>query len=148
MLRETAFREALRKVIACLEDGDRQLLTQFSLTAPRYYALKRIHENPGISLTTLSALMLTDKSSTTRLIRSIEEEGLVRRLRSKSDRRTYSLYLSGSGKKLLQSASAAHDRYSVDRLSDLDIDVEALVDDLEVLAHSLEREVKRVETRR
>jgi DNA-binding MarR family transcriptional regulator len=86
--------------------------------------------------------MLTDKSSTTRLIRSIEEDGLVRRLRSKSDRRTYSLYLSESGKKLFQSASAAHDRYAEDRFSDLDIDVEALVDDLEVLAHSLEREVK------
>jgi DNA-binding MarR family transcriptional regulator len=148
MSSETAFREALRKVIACLEDGDRQLLTQFSLTAPRYYALKRIHENPGISLTTLSTLMLTDKSSTTRLIRSIEDEGLVRRLRSKSDRRTYSLYLSESGKKLLRSASAAHDRYAEDRFSGLNIDVEALVDDLEILAHSLGREAKRVESRR
>lgn len=143
MSSEVAFCEALRKIIAGIDCGDRQVLNQFSLTAPRYYALKRIHENPGVSLTTLSALMLIDKSCTTRLIRSMEEEGLVRRLRSESDGRTYCLYLSETGKKLFQSASAAHDRYARERFSDLDIDVEALVDDLEVVVRSLEREVKR-----
>jgi DNA-binding MarR family transcriptional regulator len=148
MSSEIAFCETLRKTIACLDYGDRRLLNQFSLTAPRYYALKRIYENPGVSLTTLSALMLIDKSSTTRLIRSIEEEGLVRRLRSESDGRTYSLYLSESGKKLFQSASAAHDRYAQDRFSDLDIDIEALVNHLEAVIHSLEREAKREELRR
>jgi len=53
--------------------------------------------------------MLTNKSSTTRLIRSMEEEGLVRRLRSESDHRAYCLYLSELGKKPFQSASAPHD---------------------------------------
>ena len=139
MSSEIAFREALRKTIARLDCGERQLLHQFSLTPPRYYALKRIYENPGVSLTTLSVLMLIDKSSTTRLIRSMEEEGLVRRARSETDRRTYGLSLSESGKKLYRSASAAHERYAQNRFSDLDIDVEALANDLEVLAHSLER---------
>lgn len=98
MSNEIAFCEALRRIVASIDHGDRQLLSQFSLTVPRYYALKRICENPGGSLTTLSALMLIDKSSTTRLIKSIEEEGLVRGLRSISDRRNYGLYLSKSGK--------------------------------------------------
>src|SRR4030043_1955564 len=98
MSSEIAFREALRKTIARLDCGERQLLHQFSLTPPRYYALKRIYENPGVSLTTLSALMLIDKSSTTRLIRSMEVGGLVRRLQSESDRRTCCLYLSESGR--------------------------------------------------
>ena len=142
MSSQIAFCQALRKTIACIDGGDRRVLNQFSLTAPRYYALKRIHENPGASLTTLSALMLIDKSSATRLIRSMEDEGLVRRLQSESDRRTCCLYLSKSGKKLLQSASAAHDRYAQERFSGLGIDVEGLVSDLEAVIHSLEREAK------
>jgi DNA-binding MarR family transcriptional regulator len=83
--------------------------------------------------------MLIGKSSTTRLIRSIEEGGPVRRLRSESDPRGYCLYLGELGKKLLQSASAAHDRYAEDRFSGLDIDVKVLVNDLEAVIHSLER---------
>jgi DNA-binding MarR family transcriptional regulator len=145
---EIAFCEALRKTIARLDCGDRQLLNRFSLTTPRYYALKRIYENPGVSLTTLSALMLVDKSCATRLIRTMEQEGLVRRVRSESDRRTYWLDLTESGRKLYRSASAAHDRYAQKRFSEIDIDVEALVGDLEMLADSLGREAKRVELRR
>jgi DNA-binding MarR family transcriptional regulator len=138
-----AFCETLKRVITCIDYGDRQLLNQFSLTVPRYYALKHIYENPGISLTNLSSLMFIDKSSTTRLIRSIKEEGLVQQLRSESDRRTYRLYLSESGMKLLERASAAHDKYTQDRFSNLLIDLGTFADDLEVLMISLERELKR-----
>jgi DNA-binding MarR family transcriptional regulator len=83
--------------------------------------------------------MLIGKSTTTRLIRSIEEEGLVRRLRSESDPRAYCLYLTELGKNLFESASAAHDRNAQDRFSGLDIDVKVLVNALEAVIHSLER---------
>jgi DNA-binding MarR family transcriptional regulator len=142
MSAEIAFYETLKKVIACIDNGDRQLLSRFGLTVPRYYALKHIHENPGVSLTTLSALMYNDKSSATRLTRSMQEEGLVRRRRSESDRRAYHLYLSESGKQLLQRASAARDIYTLDRFSDIDVDVEALAGDLVVIIDSLEGESK------
>ena len=144
MSSETAFFETLKETISCIGNDDRQFLHQFSLTIPRYYALKHIHKNMGVSLTTLSALMLNDKSSTTHLIRSIEE-GLVRQRRSESDRRTYCPSLSDSGQQLFQHASAAHDTYTWDRFSGLDIDVEALVNDLVVIIHSLERDSKREE---
>jgi hypothetical protein len=42
MSSEIAFCEALNRIIACIDYGDRQVLDQFSLTVPRYYALKRI----------------------------------------------------------------------------------------------------------
>jgi DNA-binding MarR family transcriptional regulator len=89
--------------------------------------------------------MLIDKSCATRLIRTMEEEGLVRRVRSECDRRTYWLDLTESGQKLYRSASAAHDRYAQKRFSGIDIDVEALVVDLEMLADLLGREAKRAE---
>jgi DNA-binding MarR family transcriptional regulator len=145
MYREIAIYGSLKKIVACIDYGDRQLLSQFRLSVPRYFALKHIHENPGISLTTLSTLMFIDKSSTTRLIRSIKEEGLVQRLRNESDHRTYCLYLSESGEELFLRASAVHDKYTQDRFSNPEIDVDTLVNDLEVLIHSLERELKREE---
>jgi DNA-binding MarR family transcriptional regulator len=87
-------------------------------------------------------LMYNDKSSATRLTRSMQEEGLVQRCRSESDRRAYHLYLSESGKQLLQRASAARDIYTLDRFSDIDVDVEALAGDLVVIIDSLEGESK------
>lgn len=133
MPNDIAFYETLKKIVACIDNGDRQVLNQFSLTVLRYYALKHIQENPGISLTNLSTLMLNDKSSTTRLIRSMQEEGLVQRYRSESDRRTYCLYLSELGKQLYQRASEAHNAYIQDRYSNLDVDIKALVSNLELL---------------
>jgi DNA-binding MarR family transcriptional regulator len=141
MSAEIAFYDTLKKITACIDNSDRQLLGQFGLTVPRYHALKHIHENPGVSLTTLSGLMLNDKSSATRLTRSMQEEGLLQRHRSESDRRTYCLYLSELGTQLLQRASAAHESFTQDRFSDLDVDVEALVNDLAVIVRSLEREL-------
>lgn len=138
MSTEIAFYDTLKRITACIDNNDRHLLSQFGLTVPRYHALKYIHENPGVSLTALSALMRNDKSSATRLTRSMQEEGLVQRHRSESDRRTYCLYLSQVGEQLLERASAAHRSCTQDRLSDLDVDVEALVSDLAVIVRSLE----------
>lgn len=143
MSTEIALYETLKKIVACIDNGDRQLLNQFGLTAPRYYALKHIHENPGINLTTLSGLMFNDKSSTTRLTRSMQEDGLVRRHQSECDRRTCCLYLSESGEQLLHRAAVARDAYTEDRLSALTVDVEALLGDLAAIVRSLEGEQKR-----
>jgi DNA-binding MarR family transcriptional regulator len=139
---EFVFYESLKKIVACIEYGDRRFLSEFDLTSLRFYALKHIDENPGISLTTLSALMLNDKSSTTRLIRSLQEEGLVQRYRSESDYRTYCLYLSELGKQRYERASAAYDIYTRDRFSNVKIDIEGLINGLVVIIDSLEHEVK------
>jgi DNA-binding MarR family transcriptional regulator len=138
MCSEIAFCETLKKITSCIDNGDRQFLNQFRLTVPRYYTLKHIYENPGISLTTLSALMCIDKSNTTRLVRSINTEGLVRRFRSETDRRTCCLYLTELGEKLFLRASAAHNKFTQDRFSNLNFDVGTLVKDLEFIINALE----------
>jgi DNA-binding MarR family transcriptional regulator len=138
----------LKQIIAYIDNGERRLLNQFNLTVPRYYALKHIHENPGISLTDLSALMLNDKSNTSRLIRNIQEAGLTIRCRSESDRRTSSLYLSESGEQLFERASAAHEIYTKDRFSGLNADVEVLLDHLLPIKRTLEQESDGEEQRR
>jgi len=143
MSSEVVLYDVLKKIFSCIDSGDRQLLNQFDLTVPRYCALKHIHENPGISLTDLSALMLNDKSNTTRLIRNIQEGGLVVRRRSESDRRVFCLYLSESGEQRFQRASEIHEMYIRERFSAVDIEIDALVNDLLILNRKLESDLNK-----
>ena len=61
MSNEIVYFWTLNEIISCIDNGDWQLLNQFSLTVPHNYTLMHIHEYPRDSLTTLSALMLNDK---------------------------------------------------------------------------------------
>ena len=140
MSSEIALHDTLKETTFFIENGDRQLLEQFNLTIPRYYILKHVNENPGISLTRLSLLMRTDKSNTTRLIQNLQEEGLIARRRNELDRRTFCLYLSEKGKQLYCRASAAHEMYTQDRFSAPNIEIDALLDNLVAMNHRLERD--------
>ena len=107
----------LNEIFILLDDGDRHLLSQFNLSIPRYYVLVHLGNEPGLSLSRLSELMICDKSNATRIIRGMETEGLVRRKRHESDGRTYRLYLTEKGETLRQKATQAHDAYTVERLT-------------------------------
>jgi len=60
-----------------------------------------IARNPGISQTELSFANGRDKSSLTPVVEDLVKRGLVERKRMDSDRRTYRLNLTPSGKKIL-----------------------------------------------
>ena len=128
----------LKEIFLILDDGDRQLLGQFDLTPSRYYALVHLGNNPGMSLSELSHLMLCDKSNATRIVRGLEENGLVTRTPHESDRRAIRLYLSRDGDNLRRRAITAHDRYNKGRLQSVSNGSgEALVGDLSQLKRSL-----------
>lgn len=63
--------------------------------------LTAIDRKPGLSQTELSNLSQRDKSTITPAINSLEKQGLIRRERV--DQRTYAVYLTPSGKNVLQS---------------------------------------------
>jgi DNA-binding MarR family transcriptional regulator len=128
----------LKEIFLILDDGDRQLLGRFDLTPTRYYALVHLGDNPGTSLSELSALMLCDKSNVTRIVRGLEVDGLVIRRPHETDRRVIRLYLSEAGDQLRQQAVGAHDRYNRGRLQAVtNGDGEALLGDLTQLKRSL-----------
>ena len=107
----------LNEIYLILDDGDRRLFSQFDLTPPRYYALVHIGEQPGISLSALSNLMLCDKSNATRIIKGLENEGLVFRLPHETDGRSIRLFLSSSGKEVRDKAVSAHVKYNKNRFA-------------------------------
>ena len=105
----------LKEIYFSLDDGDRRLLEAFKLSVPRFYLLKHIAENPGITLTRLSELMLTDKRNITRMLKSLEAESLVRRQSHQTDGRAVSLFLTNAGRMLAADALAAHKKFTEKR---------------------------------
>jgi DNA-binding MarR family transcriptional regulator len=67
----------------------------------RFATLTLIARNPGISQTELSHANGRDKSSLTPVVEELVRRGLVERKRMDSDRRTYRLNVTRSGKKIL-----------------------------------------------
>ena len=128
----------LKEIFLILDDGDRQLLGHYDLTPSRYYALVHLGENPGLSLSELSGLMLCDKSNATRVVRGLELDGLAIRRPHETDRRVIRLYLSEAGEQLRQQAVDAHDRYNRGRLQAVtNGEGQALLGDLAQLKRSL-----------
>lgn len=120
----------LKEIYFSLDNGDRRLLEGYNLSVPRFYLLKHIAENPGITLTQLSTLMLTDKSNITRLIKGIEAEGLVTKLQHETDGRALSLYITETGQRILSSALAAHSNFTQERFAPIREQVNGLLADL------------------
>lgn len=133
-----AIYDAIKEIYFCLDYGDRQLLDRFNLTVPRFFLLKHISENPGISLTQLSERMISDKSNITRLIQALESESLVFRQRHETDRRSWSLFLTEEGEVLFDRAKKAHSMFIRERFKALDLAGDHLLCELNEIKRNLE----------
>ena len=107
----------LKETFLLLDFGDRHLFTQFSLTAPRFYAMTHIANEPGMSLSRLSDLMFCDKSNATRIVRGLVGDGFVLRQPHETDGRSLRLFLTEEGTAVLQQVVQAHKTYNDIRLN-------------------------------
>jgi DNA-binding MarR family transcriptional regulator len=84
----------------------------------RFATLTLIGCNPGISQTALSRANGRDKSTLTPVLDDLVRRGLVRRIRTPADRRTYQLTLTLSGEKMLRrlTESARRHEEKLDRV--------------------------------
>ena len=131
----------LKEIYFSLDNGDRRLLEGYNLSVPRFYLLKHIADHPGITLTQLSGLMLTDKSNITRLIKSMEGEGLVHRQQHGYDGRALSLTLTEMGHNLLADALVAHTNYTQERFAPFQDQVSGLLKELVKVKQILETQL-------
>jgi DNA-binding MarR family transcriptional regulator len=84
----------------------------------RFATLLLIGRNPGISQTALSRANGRDKSTLTPVLTDLERRGLIRRARTRHDRRTYRLSLTPAGEAMLREllkCARRHDR-NLDRV--------------------------------
>ena len=127
------------KTYLLLSDGDRRFFLRFQLSQARYYALIHIHNEPGITLTELSKRLLCTKGNTTRILNSLEQDGLLIRQLDAYDKRVYQLKLSESGDLKLSQVKSDYQKLNKDRFNSLSPEkllgtaslIELLVKDLE-----------------
>lgn len=132
----------LKQTFILLDDGDRRLFGQYSLSPTRYYALLHISENPGLSSSELSDRLLCDKSNVTRIVKGLENTGFIIRKPHETDGRTLRLYLTEQGKSICAEISTAHQKYNELRLSCIsEISQGNLLDNLSLLNSSLQEEL-------
>jgi DNA-binding MarR family transcriptional regulator len=84
-----------------------------NLSPGRFAVLTLIRQNPGISQTALSRANRNDKSTLTSALGGLVQKGLVKRQRTRGDKRIYQLTLTPAGEKLLQQLTECakqHDR--------------------------------------
>jgi DNA-binding MarR family transcriptional regulator len=88
------------------------------LSPGRFATLMLIGRNPGISQTALASANGRDKSTLTPILEDLERRGFILREKMKTDRRSYQLTLTESGKKMLDQLTVCARRHddNLDRI--------------------------------
>lgn len=70
----------LQQIYVLLDDGDRRALRGVGLTPTQYNLLFQLsnHDAAGLTITELSQVLLCTRGNITRLVRRLEQQGLVR----------------------------------------------------------------------
>lgn len=87
--------------IAMRQDLRRRFNEQgHSITPEEWIILNRLWENDGLTQNEISQKTIKDKTTVTRFLSKMEEDGWIQRKSSKEDKRVNHVYLSSKGKKL------------------------------------------------
>ncbi len=126
-----------------LQDGDRRFFQRFALSQARYYVLLHVQQDPGISLTELSRRLLCTKGNTTRILASLEADGLLYRSVDQQDQRAYRLEISAQGQALFDQVKSAYDRFNQERFAILaDHQKLLLLEQIQLLNADLARQLR------
>jgi DNA-binding MarR family transcriptional regulator len=96
---------ALRRAQGVIFADFNHTLAELDLRPGQFAVLVLIDQNPGASQSNVSAALGIQKANFVATIADLETRGLVRRRKSDSDGRTYSLGLTSRGRSLLQRAA-------------------------------------------
>ena len=94
--------KSLKAIFLHIDNAEKAFLNQFKLSVPRFYTLFHIYNHPGINYIDLTDLLLCTKSNTTRIVRSLQKEGLIDRRNHPDDGRSFQLFLTDAGKDLFE----------------------------------------------
>ena len=98
-------------------------LAEYDLRPAQFSALAIIAQNPGPTQTELAKALAIEPPQVVQMVNKLEKAGLALRIRSKADKRSYGLYLSKAGEKLLarlQEVAASSDEASTASLDNVE----------------------------
>lgn len=95
---------ALRRISQAIDVWSRLLWRDFGLTAPQLAVLREILKGENATPMSLAAALHLSQPTVTGILSRLEQQGLVRRERSKSDRRSIAAVVTSRGKTLASKA--------------------------------------------
>jgi DNA-binding MarR family transcriptional regulator len=99
----------------------RRLRAEFDTTLPRFDVMAALGREPeGLSMSELSRRLMVSNGNTTVLVGALEKEGRVRRSVSPSDRRSFTVELTESGREAFTRMAEVHAEWVCDLLSGID----------------------------
>ena len=113
---DTIYRN-VRAAVVLLERESAAAFAPFDLTLAQFGALDVTSQNAGLRMGELADRLLIDDSTTTRIVTSLVDRGLVERTRDPIDGRAFVLTVTAAGDKLRTEAAQAHSAMLADRLS-------------------------------
>jgi len=94
----------LRRIFQAVNDFSRQAERVTGLTGSQLWAVKVIGEYKSIKVSDLAKCMYLHPATVVGILDRLELQGLVQRIRSKTDRRVVVLELTASGEKMLETS--------------------------------------------
>ena len=112
------------RLLSCttlIEDTVRtNLREEFGITLPRFDLMAQLERHPdGLSMGELSRRMMVTGGNITTIVDQLENEKLVMRLMSETDRRSYTVRLTLSGRNAFARMAQAHEKWVVQFFGDL-----------------------------
>ena len=107
-------RRAWLGLLRCFSSIDRVLMRRFSdkfnSSLPRYDVLTALALSPnGLTMGELASSLMVTKGNITGVVNRLKQDGLVRKIKSRSDRRIQSVTLSAEGRALWDDMHADYD---------------------------------------
>lgn len=107
-------RRAWLGLLRCFSSIDRALMRRFSekfnSSLPRYDVLTALALSPnGLTMGELASSLMVTKGNITGVVNRLKQDGLVRKIKSRSDRRIQSVTLSAEGRALWDAMHADYD---------------------------------------
>jgi DNA-binding MarR family transcriptional regulator len=99
----------LRRVQTAVFADFIESLSGVDLRPAQYALLEIVRARPGLKQSEAASALGIQKTNFVSLVSTLEERALLRRRRSRADRRSYGLYLEPDGNLLLKRARAFHD---------------------------------------
>lgn len=115
------------------------LREEFGSTLPRFDLLAQLERNPqGLKMGDLSKLMMVSGGNVTGIATQLEKEGLIKRVVSDADRRSFQVHITPKGTKAFNKMAQVHETWIADMFSCLsDKDIAQLMKTLGTLKQSL-----------
>ena len=110
---------SIRKIIRAIDIRSRKLSKEAGVTGPQLLVLQELARVKGITAKEVATEVNLSQATVTNILDRLEGRGLIKRVRSESDRRRVSLFLTDDGKATLINAPQAIEDSFVERFSAL-----------------------------